>query len=433
MKRALPAFLFLLLLVDARAGQLHVQWFGIAEVARSQGYAVHAKIEKVNAKRSRITVTVLRGWALDEKTAPQGKLKARLYGGVKWTNPRKSPIDRRFVGARHISDLKPGDEILLVPVWGRQWEVASWTEDTPRKLDAFFADGGPAAYRKRATVGQLDADLADFDLYEHAYRELVERKRLTAKALLAAAAHRLPEDPIRKHLGSLKDPGRRAFLTEALAAVKDDPKALDRLVRRSEDHLTEATASAYGPIFAAVEPDTDTARSIAWTLHYWLRKHTSAKAATAFAPFAARYVSQRPDDEQGNEVAEAVATRATGEALERFGLAVLAAAPGKQEDGTVETDLSLLYHAATAAKRRPSRDYVAPLSRITPQTVRILSQKESAVSSILTIAIAVGRKFRDTREPLAAVVEPWLSVRRVDVDEKQRAAWRKLVPKRSTK
>ncbi len=179
------------LAAPALAGQLHIQWFGLAEIASGDGYALHARVDATDPKANKLTVTVLRGWARDDVTAPSGTFDAAIYGGVEWTDPRESPIDRRFVGSMQVTGVKVGAEVLLVPLGGKQWEFAAWTKDSTRKLDAFFADGGPPAYRKRSKRAQLEADLADFDLHDPAYKELVERKQLTAKALIAASASHL--------------------------------------------------------------------------------------------------------------------------------------------------------------------------------------------------------------------------------------------------
>lgn len=420
----------------AVAGQLHIRWFGLSEVAQHGGYAVKGTVSKVEVTRGWIEVLVRRTWRRDPAKAPGLKpgttFRARLYPGVKWTDPRESPIDQRLIGSVRIGGLKPGQELLLAPLGGgkptrTQFEVVPWTRRSAVRLDVHFTARGVQTYRK-SSVADLRRDLADWDLFSVAYQELSRRKALTAKALLSAAGSRLAVDPVSYHLKHIPEKRMGRFMAAAASAVKGDPRAQARLFRQVESHLKPETAHAFGLLYASAEPDTPAARTAAWTLAYWARKHRQPQHLAPFAAFVGRYAGQRPGDEKARELATLLCDTITGKPLLALGRALLVAAPGTQKSGAVRTDPFLFQTAARCAVRGPSKTYVKPLLRITPETVRILSVREDVIAALLDMAIAIGHRHPRSVTALAGVVEPWLALPRLEIEGGRLKRWRALHP-----
>ena len=426
----------LVVAVPAHAGQLHLEWYGLKSVAARGAYVAKVRIEAVDAKAGTLDVTVLETFAVPNqgKNVPQGRFVAKLYGGVEWTNPNKSPIDRRLAGSVRIGRLKAQAEVLLVPLSGgtalgkTTFEVVLWSSALERKVKLLFAAPERMAhYAKTAGDAELVVDLQDFDLFLDAYAALKQRKKLTARALLDAETKRLPEQPVAFHLKSLGTRQQRAFIDEMVALVQDNPELLERVFQRLQSAITPDNAAAVGPLFVQIDPASDVARDAAWALHSWVEKHNKPSHLVPFYVFVARYISQRPQDEKGQALAERFSKTLKGQPLTALGLALLSAAPRRTADG-IEVLVPLVGYAANCAERAPSKAFTVLLGAIRPSGVKTTSEKATVLADVLRIAVAVGTKHKASRKGLARVVDVWLQTPRLDPPEALVTAWRKLVP-----
>ena len=193
LRLVIATVLVLCLPMDAYAGQLHVQWITLGEVAR-HGLAVLGTIVSIQASEQIVTIRIKRLWqrkdnadknfisSLESAYSENTEHEFKIYTGVVWDNPHESPIDRRVPGALHLNEVKIGEDVVLVSSMGNEMLPAN--QKTLKKLDLFFSDTALDEYVKTAPAEMLYADLNDLDLREPALDAICARKLLKPEAFL---------------------------------------------------------------------------------------------------------------------------------------------------------------------------------------------------------------------------------------------------------
>ena len=190
----------LLLASVCHAGQLFTDLYGIEDVFDNPGVAILGTLLAIDAAKGTVRLVVKQVWLAPGRTAslqipheqvePDGHsvttftnvelvagktVELPIYRGLVWTDPHRSPIDRRLRNHLELETLKPKQQVLVL---GN--ELAKVTIEERRKLDLFFGAGGVAGYLAHADVARLKADLEDFDLGTRAAAPLPERCRPAA-------------------------------------------------------------------------------------------------------------------------------------------------------------------------------------------------------------------------------------------------------------
>jgi hypothetical protein len=229
---------------DAMAGQLMIDDFGLKEVAAQEGWVYAGAVAKALAK-NKLELTVRRVYLVPGKDAPEARegstITIEIYQGIKWTNPRKSPIDRRLRGAIAARSLKVGDETIAVPASGAGFELLAATPRNLEKVEVLFH--GAESYAKKEEAKLAD-DLADPDLADLALAALKQRGAIKPSYLLGADFHLLVE-----YWESADERTRKEFLH---ALPKNKPTA-ERVLDMVERKLSLAPLAELAPFLDHLE------------------------------------------------------------------------------------------------------------------------------------------------------------------------------------
>jgi len=174
------------------AGQLHVRYLTISDLLLRYGYVALGSVLSVDATRKIVRARIKRIWIKNEDgmVRPSNEEQKEgterdfnIYTGVVWTDPRKSPVDMRIPGNMHLSEVKPGDDVIFAPNHG--FEMIPANEETIKKLDLFFSENGIEDYKKNTDPAKLHQDLKDRDLQEIALEAMCERDLLDPSEFLS--------------------------------------------------------------------------------------------------------------------------------------------------------------------------------------------------------------------------------------------------------
>jgi hypothetical protein len=207
--------------------------------------------ELVKVYDKEVESSVERGFAAGDT------LNLKVYTGVVWDNPRKSPIDRRLNGHIQLDEQLAGVRVVYASS-----ELLAASKATLRKLELFYNPDSMAAYRKSSALKQLAADLADFDLFDTAQAEIVKRGKPLLPLLIAAASRaRGQHDPLMKHFLGLKADERREFFAQASTYFTKNPRpdevgvVLDRVTYQASAADLPELATFAATVAGILKPD----------------------------------------------------------------------------------------------------------------------------------------------------------------------------------
>jgi hypothetical protein len=219
----------LFLTSDAWAGQLDVQNVPLDEIA-TRGYALLGTIVSQIASRHAVRLRVKRIWqGRDNPRAAERAVDSSgedvreivIYAGVKWTDPRKSPIDRRVPGALAFDQLTVGRDVVIVRAHG--FEALPADDRTLAKLDLFFSTDGVERYKTNAPSKRLHTDLGDEDLQGPALDAMCRRHLLEPRAFIALPEHKIGE--LGWELAAKLDRKElNEWLVAMIGAIEDGPR-----------------------------------------------------------------------------------------------------------------------------------------------------------------------------------------------------------------
>jgi hypothetical protein len=381
----------------AHAGQLHIDSFGLHEVHASGGSAVHGTVVSLKEavkrdpvlelKVTRVFVGTDGAWR-DAK--PGDVLAIHLDPGVEWTDPRKSPIERRVYG--QLDAAKAGDVVLVVGGVGDSQMLAA-TPATLRAATVLFDADARARYAKepRAT---LENDLSDDHLVLLALDALKPQGGPSARGLLSLRWS-LRYDAY----GALDTAARKRFLTDAIAVAKTDRKARDALVGIAVDRVDPATLDEVARVAALLDAKSDDSHVA--TLHANLAKFAADPARTVdlspMAPFVVTYYVNRPRYRATDTDLPRITSRMSPKARALVAKELLAAVHTSSEadDGV---DGFLLDEAVRLLVDAPDASALPALAKVDPSRERTTSAQEYVLGAIQRIATAIA----DASPPAAA-------------------------------
>ena len=314
------------------AGQLHVKWYGLSDVAKN-GLAVIGTVISISLTNNTLRFKVNKifnrtgqephYWAQRKMVGRKSdvffkkgetytesykvnivetqEVEIEIYQGVVWDNPNKSPIDRRLSGYQQLTALRKGQEVVVV-FSGK--EVLTADSATLRKLNLFYnndtikvndrvlfsiGESSPQfpekaksnsirtyEYGASESLSQLKKDLLDFDLKEMAKEALKSRNQLTAKLLLSIASEEGGHwNVFSEHYSSLSMDEKRDFMSKAIKQQRIQPNENEIVV------LMKCMAN-----YASDEiPVKEKGAALSLWLNYVYSKNTTEKIPSSYKNF----------------------------------------------------------------------------------------------------------------------------------------------------
>lgn len=396
-------------------GQLHVEHFGLRDVAESGDSLLIGVIESVvppaDRKESHDSAIVLRV----EKVVgpdPGGGLRAganasiAVYGGVVWDDPHKSPLDRRLRGA---IGPKRGDRVVAVPSRGFTCVELLPADERTLRIVSILWD--PATKATWLASKDLEADLAIADLAPMAVAELDKRGALTAARLLAA------DDQFRFEFVRDMAPERKLrFLTEAAPLAKADPVAFRKVFQLATYEPRPEWIGAAAPLIAGVDPTAKESERLYSDLHLALvivaggveeNRFPGPLDLSPFADFLVQYEKHRPrwksSDDDLPKLTAHMDARAKAAMAVGF---VRSAHTSSFADG--DYDNFLLYEAVRLAKEAPDASLIAAMATIDPTMPNVGSERRFAMGALLEMGTAIVAGLPGERARVQEVVQPWI-------------------------
>lgn len=416
----------------AHAGQLVTEHYGLADVRKNGSSVIAGTVDSFVKGKTKndfsLTVKVTRTFG-SSAPAVGSAYTVKVYDGVIWDDPHKSPMEHRLRNAVGPQVAK-GQTVYLVPQYpgSQQVELLEGTKENLTRIEVHFDDEA----RKRWLASEspvLEAALGDEELAGFAFPELARRGPIRAAALLKAE-----DKPARAYLLGLAAPGRATFFKDALALAKTDAAARDALYDLTCNDLPSAWVAEIAPLmelFPAKEGDEgrrffDLRDELSSLLSRVQEKTEKQRPdLSPLAPYLARYLVGKPTYRSDDDLSELFPFM-TAAGRQQLALAVLTAVPSNVGPKPDDPDLSLLGDAEGLAKLAPSVALLDALGKIDPSKVRVTSSREDAMGSMLTIGLAIAKASPAARRQVQEVLEPWLAAG-VDCNEAALKAWRKTM------
>ena len=258
MKKLISILILLFLPHNVWAGQLIVDVVSLSEIARF-GFAIMGTVMSVNVSKNTVGIKRKKAWARKENErfilshenpAIENKIEEfSIYQGVVWSDPGKSPLDRRVRNALHLTEVKVGQEVLLV--FAMKNELIKADENMLRKMDLLFSEEKLEHYLKKAQAATLYKDLQDDDLRELALEAMSARNLLDPEAFLNLQpsvvfkigwklGKDLPAPTFDKWLASMVKATRDNGLRRKLADLAREPSLADKITDQTRINLMKS-------------------------------------------------------------------------------------------------------------------------------------------------------------------------------------------------
>jgi hypothetical protein len=409
----------------ARAGQLFVEEFGVREVRDDGGTIVAGKVTSV-AKRDKrhreVEVLVDRVWAGKDgvPTAVGATRRFTIFPGVEWTDPHKSPIERRLRGGRREAAI--GDQVVVVPSNGLV-ELLAPTPEVLRRLDVLYA-GNPAARITAESEDSLRSALEDPDLAELAAAELLRRGKLDTRALLGADRALL-----QAHYKKLSGQQLRHFLTEAIAIARDDERLRERLADVVLDQPTAEVLPQLQPLVALYRFDRkeDERRIEQIRLGLLTLAGQGSGDLSTYVDFLVGTLRYRPDYRDRDNGFEKMTARLDGAHKAELAVRLLQQCPqGSRKRKDELVDRGMLAEVITLAEQSPSPALLPILAQLDPSAAKANYEKQWLLEAVMAIAASVVKVHPKERDRARDLVEPMLE-KGISVDERALDSWRAAV------
>lgn len=417
----------LLLSSLAFAGQLHVERFGLDDVARG-GDAVALGVieatglltekEKKTSRDTTLELRVEQVWGASDVFEKGKVAKLRLYGGVIWDNPNKSPIERRLDGA---AGAMKGDRVIAVPHHGATVEVLPATEENLIAVRVLFDEAERAKWLASETP-VLQKALGRADLASLALAEL-DRRGALGPAQLLVAEHQFLFD----HVRQMEPARKRRFLDEATPLARNDAAIRDRVFQLAAYDPKPETVGALVPLIAMYDPAKKEDRRRFDDVHFALAVTSKSEPGSTldlspFASFLIAYERTRPDHKRGDDDFERITRWLSPAAKAEVAIGFLRTAHDTTFSGK-EIDEWILFEASRLTAEAPSASIVPALAAVNPDVPRVRSSKERAMTALLEAGTAIVKALPAERERTRAILEPLLA-KPVPVEKDALAAWR---------
>jgi hypothetical protein len=296
----------------ARAGGIADEYTRLTDSFGRGGRAMLVQVSAVDGGAPAIEAQVLKTWSRAGNTdeAEDGVRRFELMSGPDTSDAHEWVVHVHYWNDTYPSQVGLGQQVLLVTCrWGGEtYELVAATEETLARVARVAESDFPEGYQQRATLEQLERDLADFDLYDAAYGGLVARGALRHEAVLAAAEPLSRYlDLLRYHLEQLPADQHAAFYV-ALAATIPATGSTNH-GWRFDKYLADAgyTESTIPVLLAMAEAterreghDSSLLNRHVEPVVTWLQTPTGARHAKQLAPLMLAWIrvrsSRRCDD-----------------------------------------------------------------------------------------------------------------------------------------
>ncbi len=422
----------------ARAGQLHIEHFGLKEV-REEGATIVVGSVTATAKQGRkrtvtLTVTKLfvaagggRGFNEGKPAGVGESITRELYAGVEWTDPHKSPMDHRLRGALHDTPAI-GASVILVPSRRSGFELLAAEETPLRTLAILWGPDAKAALAKE-TPERLAEDLKNPDLAELARVELGKRGKLSASLLL-----RGDERYVSDHYRKLSPDRRAAFLREVLPATKRDRDLRLRAAKVALDELEPQTLAPVALLVAQLDwKDADEAEELEQlrvpllTVADPETRRGRRVDLSAFEDYLVQSTLRRPDHRSNDEDLEKLAALCDKPTRARLAVKFLAAVYGTSRAKDDDPDDFLLGTAAELARAAPSVALWEPLTKLDPNRPRVTSTKSQILDAMADIGASLAKHDPRFKAKVRDLLEPHLVSGELTISDETKQRYDKII------
>jgi hypothetical protein len=392
----------------AGAGQLHIEEFGVKEVHDSGGWVAAGKVLAVRREKRvwELDVQVDRVWEGGEPNAPAigSKQTFKFSADVEWTDPGKSPIERRLRGGARTATV--GKRAVVVPSGDGGVEVLPATDAVIRRLDIVWA-ADPAARIAKEPEAVLRECLADPDLAALAGAELAKRGKLDTRILLRGDG---AFTYARFRAMSLTEQER--FVREATELAWGDREVRERLTEVVWREPVRALVPGLYPLVElyrfGTKGDERWIEEIRLQLVI-LDDDPAPLDLNPYVEFLEMTIRFRPSHRSDDDDFPKLTARL--DAVHKQQLAALLiqnASRGSHANKDDKYDSWMLWEGVRLVEEAPSPGVVPLLARLDPTGPRVTSVKEGIMNAILTIGTAVARAHAGERDRVRAIVDGWL-------------------------
>jgi hypothetical protein len=395
----------LLLASAAHAGQLGIVEHGLKDAMRAGQITVGTVKD---TRKGEILVDVKRVFLQRGSARPTVGESAwlKLYAGVEWTDPNKSPIEPRLHGGRRSA--KVGEEIVAVPAMlGESVEILDADPATLGTLELLFA-ADPKRELATRNDTQLEALLKSADTGELALTELVRRGRLRPPAIaeadvLVLAAHW-------KTLGSAARAKLVADNTQVLAA---DHKARDRMLSVAETPLVADNLPALAKLVPLYDAKTiEDARRLDDLVDQLAQLARAQKVdLSPFADLVLGFELRRPDYKREDKNLPDLTARFDAAAKEKLAAGLLRGAYTSSRVLGNEPDAFLVGEAVRLAGEAPGQSLLAALSTLDPLGRRWV------MDAIVDVGVALAKAHPQLVPSVRDLFDRWFDAGAVASDE----------------
>lgn len=412
----------------ANAGQLHIEYYGLKDVRRSDDTVLIGKVltTQKQKKSMQVTLEVTRvfappttasspprglGLGVDTKPVKVGdRVTRELYGGVEWTDPHKSPVDRRLRGGLHGLPAD-GATILLVPSAQGAFEILPFDEARLRTLTILYG-ADPAAVMRNQTQSALEEDLKNEDLAELARTELKSRGKLSPVLLLKGDENELYE--LYRNLAPLE---KAKFLREAMPTLTRDVSLRRRAARVALAELTPEVIAPTAQLVNLLDWNAPEDRRALEDARIALlgvanpeQKRNTNLDLSSYGDFLYESTVRRPDyrsndDDLDKLLAYCDAPTKAKLAARLLGAVYTSAGKSRGDD----FDGFVLATAVELAKVAPSPALWAPLQKLQPHKPRVTSQKQVVLEAMVEIGSALAKHDAQFKTQVRELIEPLLT------------------------
>lgn len=422
----------------ARAGQLHIEHYGLKEVRAEEATVVVGTVTGATRQGRKqsvtLTVTKIFGGKVpilrvggDQPAVVGESITRELYPGVEWTDPHKSPLDHRLRGALHEAPAI-GASVILVPSQRGGFELLL-AEATPlRTLAILWGPDAKAALAKEATE-RLAEDLKNPDLAELARVELGKRGKLTAVLLL-----RGDERYLYDHYRKLSPEKRAAFVREVLPATKRDRELRLAAAKVVFDELAPQTIPPVAQLAAQMDWNNEEEAQELGQLQVPLLTvadpETKRGRRVDLSPFEAYLIEsvlRRPDHRSSDDDFDKLAPLCDKPTRARMAVKLLSSVYTSKHAKPDEPDDFVLGTAAELAQKAPSTALWEPLSKLDPNVPKVNSTKSQLLDAMADIGASLVKHDAKFKAKVRDLIEPFLVNADLTIQDETKARYDKII------
>lgn len=409
----------------ANAGQLHVEHYGLKDVRRSDDTVLIGKVlaTQKQKKSMQVTLEVTRVFAPtaaavstprrigdDSKPIRIGdRISREVYGGVEWTDPHKSPLDRRLRGGLRGLPAD-GATIVLVPSMQGAVEILPFDEARLRTLTILYS-ADPGGVMRSASQSALEDDLKNEDLAELARAELKSRGTLSPVLLLKG-----DESELYALYRNLAPVEKAKFLREAMPTLVREAPLRRRAAKIALNELTPEVIAPTAELVNLLDwksPDDrralDDARIALLGVANPEQKRNTNLDLSPYGDYLFESTVRRPDYRSNDDDLDKLLAYCDTPTKAKLAARLLGAVYTSDRVRGDDFDAFVLATAVELAKVAPSTALWEPLQKLQPQKPRVTSQKETVLGAMVEIGSALAKHDPQYKTKVRELIEPLLT------------------------